>query len=152
MPNATILGGSDLYVDLGSTINLTCAIKFSPEPSSYNDYIIWYHQDRVINNESPRGGIRIYTDVNDMTVSYLLIQDADQGDTGKYTCAPSNTPASSIKVHVLNGERTEAMQTGASSSPDIKSFLLILFLFTLSSCYNSLNFTKFINKDNHHGR
>lgn len=44
VPTATILGGPDLYVDIGSTINLTCAIQFSPEPPTH---IFWYHQDKV---------------------------------------------------------------------------------------------------------
>lgn len=44
VPTATILGGPDLYVDKGSTINLTCIIKFSPEPPTH---IFWYHQDKV---------------------------------------------------------------------------------------------------------
>lgn len=46
VPTATILGGPDLYVDKGSTINLTCAIRFSPEPPPY---IFWYHLDEVGN-------------------------------------------------------------------------------------------------------
>lgn len=52
VPTASILGGPDLYVDKGSTINLTCVIKFSPEPPTH---IFWYHQDKVstlhINNK-----------------------------------------------------------------------------------------------------
>ncbi|KAL1493114.1 hypothetical protein ABEB36_011240 [Hypothenemus hampei] len=42
VPTAEILGGPDLHVDKGSTINLTCSIKFSPEPPAY---IFWYHHD-----------------------------------------------------------------------------------------------------------
>lgn len=44
VPTAEILGGPDLHVDKGSTINLTCSIKFSPEPPAY---IFWYHHDDV---------------------------------------------------------------------------------------------------------
>ena len=44
VPTATILGGPDLHVDKGSTINLTCTIKYSPEPPAY---IFWYHHDEV---------------------------------------------------------------------------------------------------------
>lgn len=46
VPTATILGGPDLHVDKGSTINLTCAVKYSPEPPGY---IFWYHHDEVRN-------------------------------------------------------------------------------------------------------
>lgn len=45
VPTATILGGPDLHVDKGSTINLTCTVKFSPEPPAY---IFWYHHEEVI--------------------------------------------------------------------------------------------------------
>ncbi|CAH2218222.1 jg879, partial [Pararge aegeria aegeria] len=44
VPSARILGGPDLHVDIGSTINLTCLIQFSPEPPAY---IFWYHEDEV---------------------------------------------------------------------------------------------------------
>lgn len=44
VPTAAILGGPDLYVDKGSTINLTCTIHFSPEPPAY---IFWYHLNKV---------------------------------------------------------------------------------------------------------
>ncbi|KAJ6636129.1 Glycine amidinotransferase, mitochondrial, partial [Pseudolycoriella hygida] len=43
IPTATVLNGPDLYVDKGSTINLTCAIQFSPEPPVS---MFWYHQDK----------------------------------------------------------------------------------------------------------
>uniref|UniRef100_A0A1A9URS6 Ig-like domain-containing protein n=1 Tax=Glossina austeni TaxID=7395 RepID=A0A1A9URS6_GLOAU len=42
VPTATILGGPDLHVDKSSTINLTCTVKFSPEPPAY---IFWYHHE-----------------------------------------------------------------------------------------------------------
>lgn len=44
VPTAAILGGPDLYVDKGSTINLTCTVKFSPEPPVF---IFWYHEEGV---------------------------------------------------------------------------------------------------------
>jgi hypothetical protein len=44
VPTAEILGAPDLHVDKGSTINLTCIIKYSPEPPAY---IFWYHHDEV---------------------------------------------------------------------------------------------------------
>lgn len=43
---------------------------------------------------------------DDITTSYLIIHDAETGDTGKYTCAPSNSAPTSIVVHVLQGEYT----------------------------------------------
>lgn len=44
VPTASVLGGPDLYVDKGSTINLTCAIRFSLEPPAS---LFWYHLEKV---------------------------------------------------------------------------------------------------------
>ncbi|XP_033161410.1 kin of IRRE-like protein 2 isoform X9 [Drosophila mauritiana] len=100
VPTATILGGPDLHVDKGSTINLTCTVKFSPEPPAY---IFWYHHEEVINYDSSRGGVSVITEKGDVTTSFLLIQNADLADSGKYSCAPSNADVASVRVHVLNG-------------------------------------------------
>ncbi|XP_062559968.1 uncharacterized protein LOC134224575 isoform X2 [Armigeres subalbatus] len=111
VPTATIIGGPDLHVDKGSTINLTCAVKYSPEPPAY---IFWYHHDEVISYDSSRGGVSVITEKGDVTTSHLLIQNADLDDSGKYSCSPSNADVASVRVHVLNGEHPEAMQTGTA--------------------------------------
>ncbi|XP_047530837.1 zwei Ig domain protein zig-8-like isoform X2 [Vanessa atalanta] len=116
VPSARILGGPDLHVDIGSTINLTCLIQFSPEPPAY---IFWYHEDevsgrKVISYDSSRGGVSVVTEKGAATTSYLLVQDATPADSGRYSCAPSNAELASVRVHVLNGERPAAMQTGSA--------------------------------------
>lgn len=45
---------------------------------------------KVISYDSSRGGISVITEKAETTTSYLLIQNADLADSGKYTCAPSN--------------------------------------------------------------
>ncbi|XP_050725853.1 zwei Ig domain protein zig-8-like [Eriocheir sinensis] len=112
-PQAEIIGAPDIHVDMGSAINLTCVISHSPEPPAY---IFWYHNGKVMSIDSPRGGITVMTDHGNSTSGYLLIQDAQTSDTGNYTCAPSNTAAASIGVHVLNGETPAAMQTNGAES------------------------------------
>lgn len=118
VPSARILGGPDLHVDIGSTINLTCLIQFSPEPPAY---IFWYHEDesryvrkQVISYDSARGGVSVVTEKGTATTSYLLVQDAAPADSGRYSCSPSNAEVASVRVHVLNGERPAAMQTGSA--------------------------------------
>ncbi|XP_059614621.1 papilin-like isoform X1 [Phlebotomus argentipes] len=133
VPTATILGGPDLYVDKGSTINLTCAIRFSPEPPAY---IFWYHQDEVISYDSTRGGVSVITEKGEVTTSYLLLQDAELTDSGKYSCSPSNADVASVRVHVLNGERPEAMQTGSAGLSS--SCVCISILIIISNIYNYL--------------
>lgn len=44
------------------------------------------------------------TEKGDVTTSYLLIQNADLADSGKYQCSPSNADVASVRVHVLNGK------------------------------------------------
>ena len=43
-PVTEILGGSDIYVQEGVTMNLTCIVKDSPEPPQF---IFWYHNQQV---------------------------------------------------------------------------------------------------------
>uniref|UniRef100_A0A182QIF8 Ig-like domain-containing protein n=1 Tax=Anopheles farauti TaxID=69004 RepID=A0A182QIF8_9DIPT len=131
MPTATIIGGPDLHVDKGSTINLTCAVKYSPEPPAY---IFWYHHDEVISYDSSRGGVSVITEKGDVTTSHLLIQNADLDDSGKYSCSPSNADVASVRVHVLNGEHPEAMQTGGGTAVvpyDVRLLLLLAALLAL---------------------
>ncbi|XP_045136946.1 zwei Ig domain protein zig-8-like isoform X1 [Portunus trituberculatus] len=107
-PRASIVGAPDMHVDRGSTINLTCTVSHTPEPPAY---IFWYHNGQVVNYESPRGGVTVVTEKGNVTRGFLLIQDARPSDSGNYTCAPSNTAPSWLRVHVLKGETPAAMQT-----------------------------------------
>ncbi|XP_031337215.1 uncharacterized protein LOC116166399 [Photinus pyralis] len=99
VPTARILGASDLFVAKGSTINLTCSIHFSSDPTAY---IFWYHDDNVISYDSSRGGVSVITEKGDITTSVLLIQNANWRDSGRYSCSPSNADVASVRVHVLN--------------------------------------------------
>ncbi|XP_046403242.1 obscurin-like protein 1 isoform X2 [Ischnura elegans] len=128
VPTATILGAPDLHVDKGSTINLTCIIKYSPEPPAY---IFWYHHDEVISYDSNRGGVSVITEKGEVTTSYLLIQHALLSDSGKYSCSPSNADVASVRVHVLNGERPAAMQTGSAGLSNSSYNILTLMALCL---------------------
>ncbi|KAF3422329.1 hypothetical protein E2986_10876 [Frieseomelitta varia] len=109
VPTATILGGPELYVGAGSTINLTCAIHFSSEPPAY---IFWYYNENVLSYDSPRGGVSVITEKGgDVTTSWLLIQTAQPSDSGEYSCKPSNANTASIKVHVLNDSCPSCLST-----------------------------------------
>lgn len=111
-PTTDIIGGPDLYIDRGSTINLTCVVLYSPEPPAY---IFWNHNDAIISYDSPRGGVSVITEKGETTTSFLLIQRAKPSDSGRYQCNPSNAQAKSINVHVLNGEFPAAMQHGGQA-------------------------------------
>ena len=44
VPIATILGSPEIYLDVGSTINLTCIIKHTPMPPAD---VQWKHNQKV---------------------------------------------------------------------------------------------------------
>ena len=44
VPKAVILGGPEFHVDVGSHVNLTCIVQYSPEPP---EYVFWQHHDKV---------------------------------------------------------------------------------------------------------
>lgn len=43
-PSTEIIGAPDLYIESGSTINLTCVVNNSPEPPAF---IFWNHNNAV---------------------------------------------------------------------------------------------------------
>ncbi|XP_017849275.1 uncharacterized protein LOC108604352 isoform X2 [Drosophila busckii] len=136
-PSTEIIGAPDLYIESGSTINLTCVILNSPEPPAY---IFWNHNNAIINYDSPRGGVSVVTNKGETTTSFLLIKSARPSDSGHYQCNPSNAKPKSVTVHVLNGEFPAAMQHAAPAHPHMSpSRYLLVYLFV---CYCSLAFAR----------
>ena len=43
-PTTTILGGNEIHINVGSTINLTCLVKHSPDPPAH---VFWTHNQQV---------------------------------------------------------------------------------------------------------
>ncbi|XP_064475127.1 kin of IRRE-like protein 1 isoform X2 [Ornithodoros turicata] len=95
---AEIPGGPTLYLNSGSTLNLTCEVLESPMAP---DYVFWYHNGKVINYDVNRG-IAVHTEKSPHTRSRLLVSNAQPTDSGNYSCVPSNADAADISVHVLN--------------------------------------------------
>ncbi|XP_050078219.1 zwei Ig domain protein zig-8-like [Anopheles maculipalpis] len=126
-PITTIIGGPDLYIDTGSTVNLTCIVRHLPEPPPL---IQWTHNGEEINYDSARGGVSVITEKGDITTSYLLIQRAKSTDSGKYTCLPSTANPMTVHVHVLNGEHPAAIQgsKGLRGSGVLAAVLLVLLV------------------------
>ncbi|XP_045102134.1 hemicentin-2-like isoform X2 [Portunus trituberculatus] len=135
-PETRVLGGPDLHVNSGSTINLTCIVNHSPDPPPF---IFWYHESELLSYDSPRGGITVVTEHGPISSSRLLIQRATPKDAGRYTCHPANSEPDHIVVHIIHNEHPAAIhhKNGTSASPSCHtcpgylpahSFLLALSL------------------------
>ncbi|CRK88394.1 CLUMA_CG002171, isoform A [Clunio marinus] len=130
VPTAFILGGPEYFISTGSTINLTCIIKYSPDAPTNT---FWHFKDKVLSFErEPR--LSQFTENGDSFTNYLHIRDANVNDSGRYACAPVNADPDFIQVHVVNGENPEAY----SSSPKLSTCFSRKFSF-LSFCILILN-------------
>lgn len=130
-PDTEIVGGPELFIDRGSTINLTCVVRHSPEPPAY---IYWNHNDAIISYSSSRGGVSVATERGETSRSVLLIQKARPSDSGNYQCNPSNARPANVTVHVLNGEHPEAMQHGGIQRTCPPLTVIAAVCFVLLSC------------------
>jgi len=99
-PETEIVSGADLFINIGSTINLTCVVRYAPEPPPS---MAWQHNSEDINFDSPRGGISLVTEKGPTTSSRLLIQKAIPSDSGLYTCRPSNAKPATVRIYILDG-------------------------------------------------
>ncbi|KAK8729881.1 hypothetical protein OTU49_008364, partial [Cherax quadricarinatus] len=108
-PRTEILGGDDLHINTGSTINLTCLVLYHARSPHA---ITWHHEGKEIHYDSSRGGVSILTEAGEVTRSALLIQRATRKDSGNYTCQPRGAEPATARVHVLHGEHRAAMQGG----------------------------------------
>ncbi|XP_013176924.1 PREDICTED: neurotrimin-like isoform X1 [Papilio xuthus] len=127
-PETVISSGAELFIQAGSTINLTCIVKHTPEPPTS---ITWTHGEQVINFDSARGGISLVTEKGLRSTSRLLVQQARGADAGVYTCGPNNAPPASTRVHVLSGEHPAAMQQSSAKCSVDKTILIFYLSSTL---------------------
>jgi len=112
--HAQIHGEAAVYVKVGSTISLTCTINLYSVPPPD---ITWYHGSKVLNFDSPRGGISLETEkTRTGTSSKLLVTRATEEDSGSYTCDPSRGQPKTADVHIITDEQPAELQDGLTSS------------------------------------
>ena len=103
-PTVEILGDADLYVQSGSSLNLTCIIANLPSDS---DVIRWVHQDRVLDYKSVMGGsgVSIWTSKGEISSSSLINHHLRSTDGGAYAGVPGHLQAANINVHGFKGQQ-----------------------------------------------
>eukprot|EP00092_Neocalanus_flemingeri_P035616 GFUD01038770.1.p1 GENE.GFUD01038770.1~~GFUD01038770.1.p1 ORF type:complete len:318 (+),score=24.69 GFUD01038770.1:501-1454(+) len=108
--HAEITGGTEVHVEQGSTLNLTCIVKNSKEKPHY---LLWYHRNETIDYTSPRGGISVVNSENNSPeiTSTLLIYQVGDSDSGKYSCRPSNTDVATTTVYVIRDEHQQNLKS-----------------------------------------
>ncbi|XP_070490012.1 protein CEPU-1-like isoform X2 [Chironomus tepperi] len=133
VPTAVIIGGPEYFISKGSTINLTCIIKYSPDPPNHT---YWHFRNKILSFDSePR--LSQLSENGDTFTNYLLITNVNSNDSGKYTCAPSNADPASIMVHVVNGENPEAYSSSSQlSSCCYAPYTIITLSLLLHLLYN----------------
>ncbi|XP_037078674.1 uncharacterized protein LOC119099716 [Pollicipes pollicipes] len=114
-PRVEIVGGPDLYINRGSSANLTCIIR---DAHKKPENVRWTHDNKLVQFDQARAGVRVRT-VHEMnhTVSYFLIVRALPSDSGEYFCDPDGLEQVKVIVHVLNDDHPAAMQTSGHSGP-----------------------------------
>ncbi|KAA0201150.1 hypothetical protein HAZT_HAZT003350 [Hyalella azteca] len=98
-PQAEVLRAPEMHVGVGSLINLTCVVPYSPETP---EYLHWYHKERMVREDGQRVWMR--TTLGHKSISQLVVKDARPSDSGLYTCSPAHSREHSITVHVLTGQ------------------------------------------------
>lgn len=135
VPQARILEGPDMYVEVGSSINLTCVIVDSPEAPAF---VFWYQDERMINYDFIRGSITVQKGGGNTAVSRLRIKNAQPSDSGNYTCGPSNADSVSTIVYVVKGEKQAVVQniegSATQSSFDLSADKVLLLAAIFISC------------------
>ncbi|KAG8280649.1 basement membrane-specific heparan sulfate proteoglycan core protein-like [Homalodisca vitripennis] len=127
IPSACIIGSGEYHIGEGSTISLICIIENSPTPPQY---VFWYHNERMINYDTVRGGVTVSTEPGTKTHSRLVVTKATPSDSGNYTCRAPNTEEDTIYVFVSKeGDNTAAIQRQASSKTSGQSWLPPCVLF-----------------------
>lgn len=122
---AEIGGGSERYVQIGSSVQLTCTLKYFTEPPTY---VFWYHAEHMVNYDSNN---RI-TVANGISESELRISQVTKADSGNYTCQPANARPASVSLHIITGETPAAMQRASATEVQYRlSITLISSLLAL---------------------
>ena len=51
-----MIGGPDMFVDVGSMVNLSCVVSYTEKPP---DEVVWLHNEEEISFRGPRSGVSV---------------------------------------------------------------------------------------------
>nr|XP_045610301.1 kin of IRRE-like protein 1 [Procambarus clarkii] len=134
---ARVEGPTEVYIQKGSTIRLTCVVNTH---SDNVGAVAWFRDTQPLDYDSPRGGVSVEIEKTpSRTTSKLFLTRAGKADVGNYTCVPQYADAASVLVHVVNGEESAAVQTAGAVTAHMNSLIVFSYMFTykfasLQSC------------------
>ncbi|XP_045611758.1 zwei Ig domain protein zig-8 isoform X5 [Procambarus clarkii] len=125
MPLVAIEGPTERHIQRGSVLAVTCVVRHPPH--SAPDHILWFHGPTNIDYDSARGGVSIQTEKSTRrTVSKLMLSSVDPGDTGEYSCSPTDLQPAVVTVHVQDGAAwytTGSREPGAGSQQRMSALM-----------------------------
>ena len=69
-PSTYVIGGPDMFVDIGSMVNLSCVVSYTEKPP---DKVVWLHNEEEISFRGPRSGVSVIKNTQYFFLfSYLL--------------------------------------------------------------------------------
>lgn len=100
----------------GALIRLICLVR---QADKDHFQVFWSKGASILNHDMERGGVSVRTERNGRdAISWLMMVRATSRDSGTYTCSIDNQSATSVSVHVIQGEEQAAVQelTGSARS------------------------------------
>ncbi|XP_068237556.1 lachesin-like, partial [Palaemon carinicauda] len=144
---ARILPGPEVYVQLGSRLEVICQIEGCPPPA----LLTWTRAGNPLPTGAPVETSNIMEKNMSVPVAKLTLFKAvaSAADTGNYSCSSKCTKNVGVAVHVLKGEELAAMQHHNRSRQHLPNCMLTACLLVwlmlhwhwhyANSCTNSKN-------------
>ncbi|XP_047500046.1 titin-like isoform X2 [Penaeus chinensis] len=122
------------FYEVGSGIDLRCTAFHVPR-----DSVVWSRDGARIYH-TPDAGISIESNLGPSgIVSWLRVKAAAVTDSGNYSCSAPEAETATVRIQVLDGESSAAMQhsTNTASMPSrhLSASILALLLLLSVSCY-----------------
>ena len=68
-PSTYVIGGPDMFVDVGSMVNLSCVVSYTEKPP---DEVVWLHNEEEISFRGPRNGVSVSSFLILCNIKYCL--------------------------------------------------------------------------------